>query len=128
MSSGRRSNAGLSLEFQKIIDLTKKHVVDKVPFPERHWTREKHAMMTAKSRERVETVLLCAHRLRITGSELSLPVEMWYKILEHPHWDKTFVTRLPPEILSVVGNFVTKKSIEELTMFLVAELGIGINF
>jgi len=114
MSWGRQNIAGLSIDFQKVVDLTKKHIVNKVPLPERRWTRENHAMMTTQSQERVKTVLLCAHRLRKTESELSLP-----------HWDKALGPCLPPEIFSAFGNVVTQNSIEEMAMFLAAELGLN---
>lgn len=45
----------------------------------RHWTRSKHKGATAKTKRLVETVLMCASRLR--HNEWGLPTEMWYEIL-----------------------------------------------
>lgn len=125
---GQANMAGSFLSIcGQISKLTTTHLSDKVPLPERHWTRENHARMTHKSQRRVETVLLCAHRLRETGSELSLPTEMWYKILEHPHWSKSFPPGMGPnpEIFSALSGLATQEKLEEMGMFLVAELGLN---
>lgn len=59
--------------------------------PSRVWSIKNHHNTPKRIREQVKTVLLCATRLRNTGSELSLPMEMWLTILEFPQWRRILV-------------------------------------